>query len=240
MANYTQGMKIRLFLMVAIVATLCQCSDSKPNTASSEDAGVAGDEDDFSIAPSYALGDLNKDGIPDSVSLSYYERRTHSFFENDTISIYFGTKENTYQLFLRAAPLSCLEEPIIRSNGTLKFRSCPECNGHLDYIFRYQNNDFYLIGYENHCEGSDEESVNFSTKILEKEQWYVLHEYDEEYEDEIGDPDLDYSQRIYRAKFHIDLDSLIPLRFLTDTTSLYRIGDPVERLKDTVHVKRRR
>ncbi len=109
---------------------------------------------------------------------------------------------------------------------------------------RYE--DFYLIGYEDRCEGSEAESVNFSTKILEKEQWYVLHEYDEEYdeeyedEDEIGDPDLDYSQRIYNAKFHIDLDSLIPLRFLTDTTSLYRIGDPVERLKDTVHVKRRR
>lgn len=239
MTNYTQGMKKRLFLMVAIVATLCQYSDSKPNVASPE-VSIAGDEDNSSIAPCYALGDLNKDGIPDSVTVSYYERRTHSFFENDTICIYFGTKENTYQLFLQAAPLSCLEEPIIRSNGTLKFRSSPDCNGHLDYIFRFQNNDFYLIGYEDRCEGSEAESVNFSTKILEKEQWYFLYEYDEEYDDgvEIADPDLE--PRSYRAKFHIDFDSLIPLRFLTDTTSLYRIGEPVEKLKDTVRVKRKR
>ncbi|MBP5480179.1 MAG: hypothetical protein J6Y22_00305 [Paludibacteraceae bacterium] len=245
-------MKKQLFLLVVIVAMFCQCSDSNSNTVSREDVSASEDnvsasEDEYYglfYEPSYALGDLNKDGIPDSVSISYCKRRTNSYFENDTISIYFGTKENTYQLFLRAAPLSCLGEPIIRSNGTLKFRSSPDCNGYLDYIFRFQNNDFYLIGFENRCEGSEAESVNFSTKILEKEQWYVLHEYDEEYEDEdedgIGDRGLDYTPKTYRAKYHIEFDSLIPMRVLTDTSSLYRVGEPVEKLKDTVRVKRKR
>ncbi len=59
-------MKKRLFLMVAIVATLCQYSDSKPNVASPE-VSIAGGEDNSSIAPRYALGDLNKDGIIKSV-----------------------------------------------------------------------------------------------------------------------------------------------------------------------------
>ena len=145
-----------IFMTILTLTMFCQCSDNSSKKTSNKDSRIEFKEDAFGI------GDLNKDGIPDSVHISHYKGNSDSQYQNDTISIFFGTKEGGYQLFSQTTPLCCLGgKPLFRRNGTLKllrFRFTDNIS-YESYTFRYQQNDFYLIGYDKHCKEEGNESA---------------------------------------------------------------------------------
>ena len=183
-----------IFMTILTLTMFCQCSDNSSKKTSNKDSRIEFKEDAFGI------GDLNKDGIPDSVHISHYKGNSDSQYQNDTISIFFGTKEGGYQLFSQNTPLCCLGgKPLFRRNGTLKllrFRFTDNIS-YESYTFRYQQNDFYLIGYDKHCKEEGNESVNFSTKAVELNYEYygsdddVEEDKNEYEEDEEEDEDED-------------------------------------------------
>lgn len=210
-------------MTILTLTMFCQCTASKKT--SNKDSRIEFKEDEFGI------GDLNKDGIPDSVQISHYKGNSDSQYQNDTISIFFGKKDGGYQLFSQTTSLCCLGgKPIFRNNGTLKllrFRFT-DYNNYESYTFRYQyqQNDFYLIGYDKHCKEEGDESVNFLTKVIEMNYEYYGSDGEEEVEENYDSPYI--YKKTTKIRYSIIIDSLIPMRELGNDTQLYRIGEPIK------------
>ncbi|MCQ2974593.1 MAG: hypothetical protein MJ211_07245 [Bacteroidales bacterium] len=115
-----------------------------------------------------AEGDLNKDGIKDFIVIAYptdetnIEDPSEEGFPIDnnqpTMAIYFGTDNNQYKKFKEypksIAPkgyglscnLSITEKGLIRFEFLqFKYKAADEYGTNV-YLFRYQNNDFFMIG----------------------------------------------------------------------------------------------
>ena len=123
---------------------------------------------------SQATGDLNKDGIADLVVIATPDNKEHMHTRDDgyvynfnppILAIYWGQSDGTfslYQQYTDIIPHSTDEyifvevEPSITDRGVIKFSTSSFAsagswsNGSSTLLFRYQNGDFYLIGYDTH------------------------------------------------------------------------------------------
>lgn len=195
-----------------------------------------GDIPDKDWIPYYtATGDMNFDGIPDSVCVA----NSRKVFKEDTIHLFFGTENGEYEHILSVHPFCCIGDLAIRKNGTLTFTVNQDCNGQLKYTFRHQYGDIYLIGFDNRCEGFAD-SYNFSTKEMTKENWRIIIRETEE-DGEIHRE----SEEVYEGavRYNIDFDSLLPLRLFDDSITYsgfwesLQTGERTDGKQDTVYIR---
>ena len=111
-------------------------------------------------------GDLNKDGVNDVFIAAYDIEGNHdgpSYY-----AFYFGEKNGGYTLIKHHydMPLKPNAKITINDKGVLRIQNDLDNGGSDIFLFRYQNNGFYLIGGKKDRHKSDhyDLSHNFSTK----------------------------------------------------------------------------
>lgn len=120
----------------------------------------------------YAEGDFNKDGIQDLAVLSFPKDNKKPY-----VGIYLGVGGGNYKLFAKNKNLVTTDGGNISVNakGVITVRvddSDPATDmGYSLYLFRYQNNDFYLIGravndFDRSSHKGSQWSYNYSTQKL--------------------------------------------------------------------------
>ena len=158
-----------------------------------------------------AVGDLNKDGLPDLVIVAQPPREEQPEVSDDSgedetdegpkplLAIYFGQKSGSYRLWRQYDNVlpaddnenASIEHSLqITTRGTLVislsfFASAGTWyNSDAKYVFRFQNGDFYLIGEEqNSFARNTGEAVTDSYNYLtSKKQHTVSNEFDKDFE----------------------------------------------------------
>ena len=148
-------MKKTLIILAAIALAFCSCSN---NNKSDKANAQPTNKEEFL----FATGDLNYDGINDSVVITKKEVY-HNLVDGpepvggDGLKIYFGDKKGKYSLFGKYAINSHPEEfyanwesILIDDYGCLtivdNFRT--DDDRYYHYVLKYQDNDFYLTGFK--------------------------------------------------------------------------------------------
>lgn len=108
--------------------------------------------------PVKAVGDLNKDGINDIAVVIEEDKKAENEAPRRALLIAFGNKDNTYTLstiaenaILKADEGGIWGDPlegisIDRGSVLIKFYGGSNWRWYRTYRFRFQNNDWYLIG----------------------------------------------------------------------------------------------
>ncbi len=154
---------------------------------------------------SHAVGDLNKDGIADLVIAATPDDKEHIIIrESDgyqynlnqpILGIYWGHSDGTYTCWktydnvLLARPdeyISIDNTLDITDRGVLtidieSFATMGSWGtGHTTYLFRYQNNDFYLIGKDENSimRNSGEVTIDSYNYLTYRHQKITFNEFD--------------------------------------------------------------
>ena len=175
---------------------------------------------DFTIPKRYekileTKGDLDKDGKDETVIVFNSDKKIKSDFQNGFKREFFILKNINGKLKIWHKNTSVLlasetgfypeynpKPEFIIKNGTLKiiqnFNTNSRHTQTYENIFRFQNNDFYLIGSKNEfndtCEFNTSDEINFSTKkvIVAREYTYDCFEENPEYKNESFDKEFTF------------------------------------------------
>ena len=153
----------------------------------------------------HAKGDLNKDGLPDMAIVAipdfeeHLQKRDDDYvynFNQPVLAIYFGTSQGEYRLWKQYDDvLEARESEYIDVNyqiginerGSLRIdKSVFAIAGSwssedLSYVYRFQNNDFYLIGMEENIKvrNTGENTLISYNYLTHKRQKVVSNMFDE-------------------------------------------------------------